>query len=622
MKMQDCEGDSIEMADTLTNRPVGASLLFMLLIAVLIAAMTLASAVQSDFGRVDVSNVQYLNYNAIPMRAKLLRPNTNDRDIRFPGIVYIHGYQNNRETGDAYCIELARRGFAVLNIDAIGRGNSGIPNDPGHAHFDDTYGGRSSLEYLKSLPFVDPTSIGMMGHSLGAEMAYNVALNDADVRGLVITGFAYTAEADHQRPANMLMVLGKFDEFRQRMTGVNDINAEWMSTEQTRAVIPLAHPKIGTTYGDFSAGTARRVFVPNVTHVQESHNRAAIAEAVLWMQQALHPPGTYWTDPHQQIWPLKEWATLAAMLAGIFALLPLGALILRIKWFQSISGAPSPAYACDKKAYLIHAAVNGILMWLYLPLIFVLFGIHIYLVPIDKAFPMMMVNAVVWWFLCINIIGFCIFRSWFKRQNRQGNLTLADMGISFKKDTFHLDHRQLIKSAVAALLLFLFAYLVEHFLESIFIVDYRYIFPFASDLTPFRVRMWFIYFPFLLIGFLQTGVFLHGQIRRAPGRTRLGTFFSWSFYNTAAMITPVVLFLCIQYVPLFTTGFIPLVGPGGMFVAFVQNLFHLIGVLMMVVPISTWFFQLTGKIYLGAILNAALVAWMFTSSQVIAPIPV
>jgi hypothetical protein len=42
----------------------------------------------------------------------------------------------------------------------------------------------------------------------------------------------------------------------------------------------------------------------------------------------------------------------------------------------------------------------------------------------------------------------------------------------------------------------------------------------------------------------------------------------------------------------------------------------------MIVPISTWCFQLTGKIYLGALLNAAIVTWMFTSSQVIAPIPV
>ena len=610
------------MANKGKDKPLAAALLFILLIAILIGAMALASAVQTDFGHVAVSNVHYPNFNAIPLRAKLLHPQITGPETRFPGIVYIHGYQNNRETGDGYCIELARRGFAVLNIDAIGRGNSGIPNDPDQANFDDTYGGISSLEFLRSLPFVNPDAVGLMGHSLGAEMAYKVALRDPDVRGLVITGFAYTMDADHVKPANMLMVIGKYDEYRQRMTGVRDIEKEWMSSETTRKVIPTANPEIGATYGDFSAGTARRVFVPKVTHVQESHNRAAIAEAVLWMRQALDPPEAYWSDPHQQIWPIKEWATLAAMLAGIFSLLPLGALILRIKWFQSLKETETYAYTCDSRAYLGHAAVNGVLMWLYLPLIFVLFGIHVYLVQIDKVFPMMMVNAVVWWFFCINIIGFFIFRRWFKRQNRLRGLTLADMGISFREDRFHLEHWQLVKTAMVAMLLFFFAYLTEHFLESIFIADYRFIFPFASDLTAYRVSMWLLYFPFLLLGFFQTGVFLHGQIRRPPKRSRLFTFLSWSLYNLAAMIIPLLLFLCIQYVPLFINGFIPLVGPGGMFVSFVLNLFHIIIVLCMVIPISTWFFQLTGKVYLGAILNAALVAWMFTSSQVIAPIPV
>jgi hypothetical protein len=73
---------------------------------------------------------------------------------------------------------------------------------------------------------------------------------------------------------------------------------------------------------------------------------------------------------------------------------------------------------------------------------------------------------------------------------------------------------------------------------------------------------------------------------------------------------------------LLTAGVIPFVGPGGMLANFTMSLFHIIGVLILVIPLSTWFCQLTGKIYLGACLNAALVAWMFTSSQVIAPIPV
>jgi len=102
----------------------------------------------------------------------------------------------------------------------------------------------------------------------------------------------------------------------------------------------------------------------------------------------------------------------------------------------------------------------------------------------------------------------------------------------------------------------------------------------------------------------------------------LRTFFSWSLTNTLALIVPLLLFMLVQYVPLFLTGAVPFTGPGGMLANFVMSLFHIIGVLIMVTPISTWFYQLTGRIYTGALLNAALVAWMFTSSQVIAPLPV
>ena len=82
---------------------------------------------QQGFGRVIVENVTYLNYNGIPLRAKLMRPKEASAQNLMPGILYIHGYQNNRETSDAYCIEFARRGMVVLSIDALGRGNSGIP---------------------------------------------------------------------------------------------------------------------------------------------------------------------------------------------------------------------------------------------------------------------------------------------------------------------------------------------------------------------------------------------------------------------------------------------------------------------------------------------------------------
>jgi hypothetical protein len=222
----------------------------------------------------------------------------------------------------------------------------------------------------------------------------------------------------------------------------------------------------------------------------------------------------------------------------------------------------------------------------------------------------------------VNVIGFFLFRRWFKKNKTNENLSLSDLGISYNPDHFYLHKNRLAKTALLAFVLFGFAYLSEHLPEQIFIVDYRFIFPFASDLTPYRVKMALLYFPFLLLGFLQTGIFLHGQMRRPQRPTPIRTFFYWSWTNIMTMVLPLLLFMAVQYVPLFLNGFIPLVGPGGMFVSFVINLFHIIGVLIVVIPLSTWLFQLTGKIYLGAMTSAALVSWMFASSQVIAPIPI
>ncbi len=99
-------------------------------------AVVAASLVQRDFGRVEVTNVTYDNYNGIPIRAKLLRPvEAASAGNPLPGVVYIHGYQNNRETSDAYCIELARRGFVSAQHRRHRPGQLGHPQRPGGAGF-------------------------------------------------------------------------------------------------------------------------------------------------------------------------------------------------------------------------------------------------------------------------------------------------------------------------------------------------------------------------------------------------------------------------------------------------------------------------------------------------------
>ena len=611
-------------AKALFERPTRkkAAAAFVICLILLLAATVLASLVQRDFGNVEVSNVTFENYNGIPIRAKLFRPLEAQAESPAPGIVYVHGYQNNRETSDAYCIELARRGFVVLGIDAIGRGNSGVPGDQDDPDFDQTYGAKSSIEYLRSLPFVDEGSIGVMGHSLGAEMVYKAALEDPGINAVVISGFAYTPEATTNNPRNMLMIFGKYDEYRYRMTGTGDFSSEWMSSPQTKQVIAAGDPQFGATYGDFGDGSARRVYMPAITHVQESHHRGSIAEALLWMKSALNPPEESWIDPARQIWPLKEWATLLAMAAGLASLLPLGLLLLQTPFFASLQGPASGRLPADRKNNLKAGLLNGVLSLLYLPLILVLFAVHVYLAPIDGAFPMMMVNGIVWWFLWVNIIGFLFFKGWYKKEAARSGLTLQQLGLSDRAEGFGLKGTTVGKTLLLGLILFGFAYGVEHLLESIFIVDFRFIFPFASDLTPYRALMFLLYFPFLLAGFLLLGTFLHarpaGPVRKTFGRT----FLSWSGSNILVIIAPLLLMVLAQYLPIIAAGVIPLTGPGGMMTTFTLNLVHIIMKLVLIIPIMTWFYLLTGKIYLGSLVSALLVTWMFASSQVIAPIPI
>ncbi len=602
------------------QRP-GAFIALVICLALMWGAVIIASRVQRDSGKVEVSDVWFANYNSIPVRAKLFRPVQAAPQQRVPGVVYIHGYQNNRETGDAYCIEIARRGIAALSIDAIGRGHSGVPGDAGDADFDPVYGGTSALEFLRSLDFVDPASTGMVGHSLGAEMAYNVALGDRDLRATVITGYAYTASATREMPRNMLMIIGKYDEFRKRMTGVGDIGKDWMSTEQTKAAFPAGSPRIGVTYGDFAKGTARRVFIPPITHVHESHSEAAIAETVEWLALSLRPAESGLT-PSDQTWKIKEYATLIAMLAAFASLIPLALILMRLPFFNALRSTASPSFACGTGDYLKSVSINGALMWLYLPLILVLFGFHKYVVPIQSVFPMMMVNAIVWWLLWVNFIGLFIIRGWYRKGRTSGILAPADTGLSWEGGAMKPDRRGVAAAVVLGAVLFIFMYLNETLAEKLYIINYRFVWPFMSDLTAYRVGMFFLYLPFILFCFLVTGVFLHGRIRTAAKGTWAKTFVRWSLYSAAALCVPLILFLLVQYAPLFTAGIIPFSGPGGLFSVFVIGLFPIIALLAVTSVLSAWLYQLTGTVYAGAVLNALIVAWSLASSQVIAPIPV
>jgi hypothetical protein len=457
------------------------------------------------------------------------------------------------------------------------------------------------------MPFVDPDALALVGHSLGAGISYDIALSDPNVKAVALLGYGFDTRATPTAPRNLLMAIGQWDEFRERMTGTRDIRAEWMGTAAAKAAIADPQREIGRTYGDFRAGTARRVVVPNVIHVGEPHSEAVVGEVLDWIARAVPGSARVALAADDQIWPLKEWATLVAMLAGLWSLLPLGLLLLSIPAFAPLRGAPSAPLSASRGELVKLGAVNGLLMWLYLPCALIVFAIHKYVVHVDGPFPMMVVNVTVFWFFVTNAIGLLLHRRWARRH-----------GIAPEPR----DLPTLARAAALAALLFGFAYALEAALEAALVVDYRFVFAFANDLTPHRAALSLRYLPFIVVGFVGMALFLHRRVGVAIRGGWHGTLAATSLRNLLVVCAPLVVLLAVQYVPLLATGAIPLVGPGGMFVLFVFNLFHIVGVLVAVVPVSTGLHLATGKPIVGALTAALIVAWIFASTQVIAPIPI
>lgn len=97
-----------------------------------------------------------------------------------PAVVLSEGYLNSNQMQDPNAIEFARRGFVVFSMDMYGHGNSDLSNttdDPSNSG--SVLGAIDAFNYVKTLPYVDKTRIGLIGHSMGGMNIGNAAAFEA-----------------------------------------------------------------------------------------------------------------------------------------------------------------------------------------------------------------------------------------------------------------------------------------------------------------------------------------------------------------------------------------------------------------------------------------------------------
>ena len=99
-----------------------------LIICVLLCflSMFISDRIQKNFGSTKIETGT-ISTEKGDVAYKLYIPYSASETNKAPGVLLLHGYQNDHETSAAYAIELSRRGVVVLAIDEYGHGDTPIP---------------------------------------------------------------------------------------------------------------------------------------------------------------------------------------------------------------------------------------------------------------------------------------------------------------------------------------------------------------------------------------------------------------------------------------------------------------------------------------------------------------
>ena len=276
-------------------------IVFICLTVAVFACMFIANGIQTAWGTVSVEAVSYdftdSNGKTQTLTGKLYKPVTATAANPAPAVLMLHGYQNDKETNDAYSIELSRRGIVVLSLDEYGHGwtTAGLKErgwtnhkvtvnygedseeagtykklgsggairykimmnfsnlsffkdkyskgDDGSVLYDSSMGGIKGFEVLSAYDFVDSANIGISGHSMGTWASWSTAAACPAKAVVLQCGELFSKEAydtDKISFNNVLLLQAKFDEFNYFRDYKNTVTDELMSTDLRKEFLGLS----------------------------------------------------------------------------------------------------------------------------------------------------------------------------------------------------------------------------------------------------------------------------------------------------------------------------------------------------------------------------------------------
>jgi pimeloyl-ACP methyl ester carboxylesterase len=254
------------------------------LVVALAAAMAIGVSVWRLESATDGLSVTHTHVGAIPMTVF-----SRAGGEKAPVVVIAHGFAGSRQLMLPFAVTLARNGFVAVTFDFPGHGRNpdpmsgGLRNDAARsgvllAALDAVVG------YAKTLPEGDG-KIALLGHSMASDIVVRYAREHPDVAATVAVSL-FSPGVTATSPRDLLVLAGALEPAMIRDEGFRVVGLAAGGPAKDRV-----------TYGDFAAGTARRMALAGgVEHIGVLYSQQSLAEALAWMDDVFDRHGDGFLD--------------------------------------------------------------------------------------------------------------------------------------------------------------------------------------------------------------------------------------------------------------------------------------------------------------------------------------
>ena len=595
---------------------------------VLLISSFLASIVQTNFGKVDITlerldteNSQYIYYD-------LYKPKTATVENKAPFIAIIPGFQRSKEALSNIAIELSRRGYVVGLIDPYAQGLSSSSLSR-RAATTEGYGMFALIDHIyesDEYDYINKELLGTTGHSMGG----NAAIRGANYFGkrakrrnepsrlhsVYVSGYVLTLTDNVLRDvkSNVGVSYALYDEgaFRNDLKGweAADMTIAPESLRTVNSILRLenvvSNVELGKYYGDLQNNTLRVIFNEKLLHPFQPYNAEATANQLSYFDYVFSEPTPL--DNYDQIWQWKELFTLINMIVGFLLIIPLTRHLLQIKFFSSIVKPVPPALPKQSQqgkivfwsVFVIGATIACVT---FIPMV----DIAKVLFPeaanreLTWFFPQRMNNSVMLWAVLNGSVGFILFfLSYFLFGKRHG-VKMSSWGANVSSS-------DLAKTFLLGILVFLIYYIILYSIYFLFHIDYRFWFMGVRIFQPEMLLVLAMYFPFFFIFFFSNSLRVNGAMRFKDQSEHASRLIA-GFANSAGLF----LIIIIQYTVFAATGTVYWTTNW----LSVNLLFGIVPIMFILPYFNRIFFQMTGRIYLGPIITCLIFIMILTTNTVI-----